>query len=879
MSQEKSISDKYLIADIARILDKKSKYTDSVVIKDEDIRINGKPLVEYIATGMFGTETDLANPDQRDTNGLIKDYNPIITNRLQWEQDTVEMYGILEFADTLFNRERLQFTRGYTISLDDPNQLLQERYPEILSAKLRNVTYPTELDLQYDIYRAAETLKVLFIQLPVSLVNQIPLMCHSYVDMITLPFISPFKEFCDANIPVCSVVLIDKEPFEKVVNTPEFAWIKEEIANPDIFNRVFQTNLDARRIEQEKNRKVLTLIRYMITIAKQDPTNYDLYVNQIKDGLRRPYTDEDLALADEVVRFVKLGLITSVTLPEEETVTSIDTILDPSIIGGRKITIFRLQEKITEPAFKVLAFDYPLVDSPWRDMGTYAVFRMIVEFLNLSTDDANQIVHESKSYSDLFATYLMVRKVAYRNKLAKNAMAAIQTWINTNPDMVKRYANKRITFQAGMNFLSGEPNFVGKCMEDMIENYEDIHQPVYQPMSPVFEQSAPIVVSDVPTSVPVTEGTPIPTSVPGAEGVPGVSKSVPGAEGVPMSSPPVVPLDPEDQFGLALVNPAAIPAPFSGWVNAQYQSVVKLSNFIYSDIRIPNLPQFLDFFRLFYTRFIDYNASPKAREQIDAYTSQYKFNTYMATFITKAFYSVIVDTMLLFNKKDDIFIFNKMIQEGNIMLSNSQGLDKQEIIRINLELLQYVCSALFIDMTSGQLVVNKMINDNSGQLSINRLNFWKYTMEAFKNPTNPYTLRLAVRKTIIFVNYQHPLPVVAQVQMLLRNYKGNKKVDFAYLLSGPTDITFSFVADYILQDPSLASLHSEAKKYVSKDLLEDTLNKLSSASGKLAVIGVFRRFFRNSFEQQMKVYNDILKNRIGQKGIDEANNYIKQGIY
>jgi hypothetical protein len=117
MSQEKSISDLYVLADVSRILNRQSKYTDSITIGDTDIRINGKPIIEYILNGLLNTE-DVADPDQRDTSGHIIDYDSIIGRYFEFRQDTEESVSVSMIANSTFTRDDVMFTRGYTIKMD-----------------------------------------------------------------------------------------------------------------------------------------------------------------------------------------------------------------------------------------------------------------------------------------------------------------------------------------------------------------------------------------------------------------------------------------------------------------------------------------------------------------------------------------------------------------------------------------------------------------------------------------------------------------------------------------------------------------------------------------------------------------------------------------
>jgi hypothetical protein len=824
MSQEKSISDLYVLADVSRILNRQSKYTDSITIGDTDIRINGKPIIEYILNGLLNTE-DVADPDQRDTSGHIIDYDSIIGRYFEFRQNMEENVSVSMIANSTFTRDDVMFTRGYTIKMDDRNDILATSYPSLISSKLKTVTYANNLDLYYDIFRASETLKVMFINMPMILVQQIPVMCHSYLDIIAIPTIEPFKSFCDLNQSVCNIRVIDKDVFRQVGDTPEFAWIRDEIEHPDIFNQVFKSIVDKRRTIQEQERKIGTLLQYMMILAKQDPENLDLYIGQITNGLQRPYGDEDLKMADEVVRFVQLGLIKGVAIPEEENVTTLDANIDPSIIGGRTMTIRRFVDEIAEPAFKIFALDYPLKQSAWRDMGTFAIYNMITRVLDLSTDDANQIIHDSRSYAELLETYYSIRKSANRNKLAKNAMASITTWLNTDKGAFERYAGKRIIFNAKVKFLSDDANFIGKCIEDMIENREEIETPVYRPMSPVG---------------------PPPT----------------------FEIPPSQVHDPTNPFGFKISSNTTIPFQFSEWVTSQYESVVKVARIV---ANIPTITEFLDFFQVFYTKFMTDN--DKVRSVLHKYLDQYKFNTHMGEFITGTFYSAIEESMMLFNRKEDVALFDNIVSDGAKELYTALSESKKGEIATRLS--KYISASLFVDINEANEVASAMIG--SPPQSVNRLNFWNYTMESFKNPTNPNTLQLAIRKAVLFPNDDQRLPPVAQIQVLLNSYPGDKKIALFFLMQGLPDITHRFIATYVLQNKEFASdenLSRLAQYYNSDTLYVDTLSKLDGNSDGLAAIKIMRQFGKYDFAQQLATHEALLREKIGQKGIDAINYFI-----
>jgi hypothetical protein len=594
MSQEKLLTERYILPDIKRILDRKSKNAGTVYIGDEDIQINGKPIVAYILSSLFNENI-----------GEAKNYSEIFAEKISQIQDRIEAEAVFYIGSGVFYRDRIKFIQGYDITMEDTNEILAKNYGPFLSRQLRNVTYVNELDRMYDIYHASEVLKVLFINLPMVLVNKIPAVCHNYLDIIALPSIDPFANFCSSNPVVCNIKVIDKKAFALVSNTDEFKWIKGEIVHPDIFNHVFEYVKESRKAVQENVRKVNLLTQYMISLALKEPENYDLYIQQMTTGLQRPFSADVLQYADEVSEFVKLGLIKGLASQEEDPENpQFETVIDPSKIGGRKIAISRYEANISEPSFKIFALDHPLESSGWRDIGTFAMRELMVRFLAINSEDAEKIILDSTSYANLVEQFGIIRNVILRNMLAKLSMTALNTWLNFNPDAVEKYAGKRLVFKSDMNFLSQEPNFIGKCLEDMIENYSDIESsPTYNPLSPEPQ---------VPTTYELTSD--------------------------------------------------AIPKPFTDWVDIQYKSFSKVEDIV-SDVKGSSLGV-MDFFRVFYNKF-----QMSSSKSLKKYLESYKFPNYTSKFLVGSFLSTITDLMEMFYHEDDVPLFEKFVEEGRQKLS------------------------------------------------------------------------------------------------------------------------------------------------------------------------------------------------------------------
>lgn len=734
MSQEKLLTERYILPDIKRILDRKSKNTVPMYIGNEDIQINGKPIVAYILTNLFNENIGESV------------YSQVFADKTSAIQDRIEAESVFHIGSSVFSRERIKFIRGYDITMEDSNKILAANYGPFLSRQLRNVTYVNELDRMYDIYHASEVLKVLFINLPMILINGIPALCHNYLDIIALPTIEPFANFCNANPVVCNVKVIDKNAFSLVANTDEFNWIKSEITHPDIFNHVFAYVKETRKEVQDKVRKVDMLTQYMISLAKKDPDNYDLYIQQMNAGLQRPFSEDVLMYADEVSEFEKLGLIHGIVSPPEEPENpQFETLIDPSKIGGRKIAINRYQANISEPTFKIFALDYPLESTGWRDIGTFAMRELLVRFLSLNSEDAEKIILESSSYSDLVIQFGYIRNAVLRNMLAKLTMAALNTWLNFNPDAAEKYAGKTLIFKSDMSFLSGDPNFLGKCLEDMIENYSDIERvPTYNPLSP----------------------------------------------------------EPQVKQTYELIN-SDIPKPFTDWVDSQYKSFSQVSDLI---TKIKGSLVVMDFFRVFYNKFRIVSSGSLKR-----YLESYSFPNYTSKFLVSSFLDTITELMDMFKVADDVPLFEKFLSEGREKLSHP--VDNKDAIVSQLG--TYISGFLLIEKGQGDTIAKKMIFQSDNQEEItNRLNFFSECLNSLKTPSNPYILKAVLRKIVLFPNDDKRFPLDFQIINAIDKYTGDKQEALSFILSGKPDVTFPYVANYILKtSKGLESLHKRAAAF------------------------------------------------------------------
>jgi hypothetical protein len=96
-------------------------------------------------------------------------------------------------------------------------------------------------------------------------------------------------------------------------------------------------------------------------------------------------------------------------------------------------------------------------------------------------------------------------------------------------------------------------------------------------------------------------------------------------------------------------------------------------------------------------------------------------------------------------------------------------------------------------------------------------------------------------------------------------------------MQGLPDITHRFIATYVLQNKEFASdenLSRLAQYYNSDTLYVDTLSKLDGNSDGLAAIKIMRQFGKYDFAQQLATHEALIREKIGQKGIDAINYFI-----
>ena len=484
--------EEYYHPEFFQILHSQSPFQEVVNIKNTDIMIHGKPLIEYILSNIF-TGNEIANKEEFDRVLAIETFR-------------AEARYCIEYASRINAKNR--FPLNTRIQFVDENPFLggeNNAYGKLLMEKYCNsIAYETDNSLIYDIYNAGETLKTLYINFPGEIGNPVYDTCKSYFDIIKLPMTHPFSEMCKER--GCNTNIVDRTTFFRIYEDKQFGWIRAELGTPDIFRRIFYLYRSAIQISDQNDRNVETLRNYLVYIANNDENNRDLYNQQIVSELRMyPYSNNILALADQVYRLAQLNAIP--IKPAEpyqlrDVSTMAERISQTKFSHGRLVDIYRYAYQNSEET-QVFSFDFKLTGQ-MLDMGSYIIQESLVRFLDLAPSKAGDLIRSPINYNDAKLKYEKVRKYLIRNKLATSAITALNIWIDSNPTLAIKYKHKKIQYTYDMNFLGGSENFLGKAFEYLLDIQEKPAYNLYDPGSPHYNPESPVFISPTDHNIILT---------------------------------------------------------------------------------------------------------------------------------------------------------------------------------------------------------------------------------------------------------------------------------------------------------------------------------------------------------------------------------------
>ena len=466
---------KYLTPEFYDILHSKSKFTDVVSIKNSDIKIEEKPIIEYILSNIF-----------RGVKISDGDYAKKFSSALKLEHFRAEATFCIEHATEIIKKRHIRFPKGTVIQFVDENPFLggqNNAYGKLIMEKCcTDISYNKREDLIYDIYLAGETLKSLYITFPADISNNEYAKCKSYFDIINLLGVYPFDELCKQKN--CIINPIDRNLFFQIYADKQFDWIRDELRFPDIFKRIFTMNFELIKESAQNNAKVATFRQYLVRIADKDEKNKELFYSQINAELGiYPYSDMVLNFADQIYRLCEFGGYKLAPV-KPNLAEPVATISDPEFSKQTPIIVYRYENQ-NSPETRIFAFD-------GSSLGFEIIKNLFTRFLGANDTDIyyllNKLTYQQaeKSYSDLSKYFI-------RNKIAISTLTSFDIWINQNRDQIPKYIDKKIVYNYDMNFLGGSDNFFGKAFEKEIKNAQVVSKsPVYNPQSPVYNPQSPV---------------------------------------------------------------------------------------------------------------------------------------------------------------------------------------------------------------------------------------------------------------------------------------------------------------------------------------------------------------------------------------------------
>jgi hypothetical protein len=893
MSELNTEQKRYILPDIERISNLKNKHSEKVNIDSyiPEMKIGDVNILEYILSNIY--------PDMRVSKSENVNLSQTLTNGLNYTHYKIEQDACLDIAGRLFNEGNTKFTLGTNVMFIDDNSLLgvsqdlkgNNSYGKLIAEKAGKQFYSSKLYLAYDIYRAGEVLAMLYVNVPASIVNDLGEKCKTYLEIINLVNKHPIKDFCSSNPLLCSNLLkMDFETFRIGYSGYMEKWITEEMEHPDIFNRIFNQTKEQRENVRSQVMKVNIMIAYMDYLARQDMPNFDLFNMQIRNGTQRPYTDEVLQLSDEVYNFWKLKLLpdqlNNMTFDILSAETSIPTKIRNTIIGGPTAYIYRFSKDVDVEKYKIFSFDSP-IGGGWRDIGTYVSEKLFTEFLGLSLEETEKIIMSTSGYDELYKKYFLISKPIIRNKIGISTIAALNIWVSLNPKKAREFANKNIILGEDLNFLGGNVNFFGKCMQDIIDvfNANSPTSPIYNPQSPAYDPASPIYNPQSPAYDPAS---PIynpqsPLYVP--------------------TSPSYVPTSQHgDVTGrhYKILARSTLPLPIIEWIKNRIFDFSICINTIKS---LRYKIDIMDFLETFYNPFVNAEdtriKNPEVRKIVDIYLLDFEFDydeknaTYEQAYTKDILYLLLSTIASLALQGGDLLEnFEKYTKEGRDILA----VQNKEMFEILSELTKYISAYAYIPIANAASIASSIMFQNddvddsikrieSGKIEdvdVNRINFCKYCVEGLENPATLETLSAAIRR-FTFYPYDKDEKATAEkrIEHILKRYKGKDLFgDLENILSNEvTNMSTVFIADYIVKyGPS--SLKARAKKLTNEASLENALvRKLKSKHTLKDVIRKMDKFGyfydKKGVAEFIKKYDSMLKDRLNTSVYIQLGRYAK----
>lgn len=870
MSELNAEQQRYILPDIERISNLKSKFSNRVNLSKyiPKMKIGSLNIIEYIISNIY--------------EGMPVSYQGNIEQALgvalATKQAKVEEIACLDIASRLFNETNSRFALGKNVIFLDENGFLGvtqnsgglNAYGRLISEKAGKQQYQTVAYLAYDIYRAGEILKFLYINMPTDIINEMGSKCESYLDIIDLLNKNPVKDFCEANPVACSLKsILSMDVFISVYDTSEYDWIRSEMKSPNIFQTIFLQTATARENMQRNIMKVSILIAYMDYVAKQDPENYLLFTKQILDGTERPYSDDVLQLADEVYHFWKLKLLPQeinnlpFSVPEYGSV-SIQTNIQIPGVGGPPVYIYRFSKDTDLTPYKMFSFDSP-IGGGWRDIGTYVTEQLLINFLGLKLEEAENIISGTFGYSDLYEKYKMILKPLVRNKLGVSTIAAINIWASLNGNQVREFLNSNLVLDENISFLGGETNFFGKCMEEIVQQYANAPlSPVYNPPSPLYNPYSPPYNPQSPTYSPPP----------------------------PVYNPSSPPYNPEPSFKSDYdfsVTPNSLPLPIIEWIEKRLTEFFKLVNYCKKIADISAMPCIESLYNPFVDPEDPYISVPATKAKIETYLKDFKFNfdyesedATQEQVDTRDMVVLLLSNIASLPDGNIMEKFSEFATDGKKILSQKHTYEDVEYI--SEELTKYICSYMYIPITEGVMVTSLMMFENVDidknferikkgkpiDIDINRINFCINCVKGIEYPSTIDTLKIALNAAVFYTrNNEAKMSPEARVAKVISKYRGkNLLKDLQHILkkSSISSSTF-YIVKYVLDNaPKDSAVYKEAIKMKDSSSLEDVIGQLSPSYSPSDIARKLRRFGyydKDLLRNVVNQYNELFRKRLG----------------
>lgn len=837
----------YLTPEFYDVLHSESPFSDVLSLENNDIKINGKPIIEYILSNVF--------PSVNISGG---DYATKFSAALRLEHFRAEAKFCLEYAQKLIQKVRLP--AGTLVQFVDENPFLggqNNAYGKLIMEKCcKDISYTNERDLVYDIYLAGETLRTLYINFPEEIANKAYSDCKSYFDIINLTRAKPFDRLCAERS--CNLMTVDRNVFFQVYADKQYDWIRDELKVPNIFNRIFTDNHELIKSSAENNAKVSTLRKYMSKLAKKDKKHRELFENQIEAEFRLyPYSDVVLNFADQVYRLVELRAI---DMEADKVVLRrpVAKITSAEFSNREPLVVYRYADR-NSPETKAFSFDR-------SNLGVNIIRSLFTKFLGLHENTTNQLLENVVAYEQAEATYGLISKYIVRRKLATSTMAALDIWANRNRDELEKYANKKIIYDYQMNFLGGEANFFGKAFERIIKNADAItavspgpmtpvynphspdynpvynpHSPVYNPHSPVYKPKSPVYNPRSPVYKPKSPVYQTKLSNGIREWIGGTMENIRST-----------------LHELSRISPDTNPEFFSDVFFGEFHSLLRISK---KD-----------------RKRIARGTGYEARESIEQMLLENNIVD-----IIEMFPGSVVDE------------FDRLQKEGRKLLSKSfhdvffwetlSSVAKYVacLTRLPEEDVYHFATSMVLNFFGDRGNVEKHIKKTfsavvSGgvlaEKTTNRINFWNSVVKSIDNPTNIDTLIVKIREVIRYPDEDTEKAISKKVHRLIDEYKGDKTELLKILLDVRDYTTYHAVTYITSHKGQYKSLEDQAYSSGLGRFMEKDFAEARDADDVKKLMIFYGAFDKEGMNRIIRDFENILRKSIGNDGVEELRQYV-----